>query len=229
MPPCEVDALLVDFYGTISAGDREAVEATCRGVVETCTLPVTAPQLAVLWGERFFAEIERSNHGAFRNLYECEVSSLHGLLRDFGVQTDPAPLVTTLEEYWANPPVYPDAVEFLRHVDLPTCCVSNADTIPLLAAIERHALHFDAVVTSEAARCYKPGAEIFRRALRELGIPPDRALHIGDSLHSDVAGASGLGIVTAWLRRPNRIHDVGNCQPDYTISTFSELRALICV
>ena len=223
MPARRFEAILIDFYGTISAGDRDAVEAVCRHIVEVCALPVDPVAFAIAWGERFFEVIERSNHDAFRTLYECELGSLRDMLAGYGVVRDPVPLVAQLEAYWADPPVYADALEFLTQVDLPMCCVSNADTKPLLAAIDSHGLHFDAVVTSEQARCYKPDPGIFRRALDTLGIDPTRAVHVGDSLHSDVAGAAQLGLGTIWLHRENRIHDIGRCEPDYTVRTLTEL------
>jgi 2-haloacid dehalogenase/putative hydrolase of the HAD superfamily len=143
------------------------------------------------------------------------------------VTADPAPLVEELEAYWLDPPLYPDAVEFLRGLDLPVCCVSNADTVPLMAAIRRHGLVFDEVVSSESVRCYKPDPGIFHDALRRLGAAPERAVHIGDSLHSDIRGAAGLGITTLWLCRESRIHDIGRCQPDYTIRSAPEASAIL--
>jgi 2-haloacid dehalogenase/putative hydrolase of the HAD superfamily len=222
-----IDAILIDFYGTISAGDREAVERTCRGIVTRLRLPVAAEEFAVRWGERFFATIERCNHEAFRTLYECEVSSLGEMLLEFEVVADPHPLVEELEAYWSDPPVYADALEFLKRIDVPVCCVSNADTVPLLNAIGRHGLRLDHVVTSEQARCYKPEPQIFREALSALGVEAERVVHLGDSLHSDIGGASRLGIRTVWVRRDSRIHDIGDCQPDHTISRLSEATNLL--
>ena len=221
------DGLLIDFYGTIAAGDREAVEATCLRIVETCGLSIAPSDFAVLWGERYFATVARSNHEAFRTLYQCEMTSLRDTLADFGQYPDPAPFLIDLEDYWHNPPIHVDALEFLGMVDLPTCCVSNADTKPLLAAIQRHRLRFDAVISSEAVRCYKPDPAIFRHAFRTLGLRPDRVLHVGDSLHSDIAGAAGIGIVTVWIRREHRIHDIGEVQPSFTIGSLSELTQLL--
>ncbi len=221
------DCLLIDFYGTIASGDREAVEYACQRIVETCELPIASPKFAVLWGERYFATVAASNHDAFRTLYECEVESLKQSLAEFGRSDDPAPFLVELEEYWHNPPIYADALELLRSLDLPVCCVSNADEKPLASAIARHRLRFDAAVSSESVRCYKPDALIFRRALERLGVRPERAIHVGDSLHSDIAGASNLGISTVWLRREDRIHDIGNHQPHRTITSLSELSAIL--
>ena len=223
----QFDGILIDFYGTVCAGDRAAVEAVCRQVVDSCRLPVSPGRLAVSWSERFFDTLESCNHDSFRTLYECVCQSLGDTLKTFNQAPDPAPFVEQLERYWIAPPIYRDAVDFLAAAELPICCVSNADTEPLLTAIEKHDLHFDAIVSSEAARCYKPEPAIFACALDALGIGPDRAVHVGDSLHSDVRGAASLGITTAWICRENRIHDIGFCKPHYTIVSLNELTMLI--
>ncbi len=227
MPRRPYDALFIDFYGTISAGDRVAVETACARIVTALDLPVTAGELAIIWGERFFAVIDSSNHDAFQTLQQCELDSLRDTLAGFGRDADPVPLVVDIERYWVDPPLHDDAAEFLSRLDLPVCCVSNADTRPLLAAIEKHGLRFDAVISSQAARCYKPDPGIFRMALNALGADPARVMHVGDSLHSDVAGAAKLGLKTTWLRREDRIHDIGTCKPDHTIATLADLPALL--
>lgn len=222
------DAVLIDFYGTICAGDREAVERACTRIVRSFGIPISAQDFAILWGERFFEVIESSNHEAFRTLYECELLSLHDTLGPFVREhRDLASYVADLEAYWRNAPIHDDAAGLLAAIDLPTCCVSNADRKPLMTAIEKHGLRFDAVVTSEDARCYKPDSGIFHLAAETLGVAPSRMIHVGDSLHSDVGGAAKLGISTAWLRRDQRIHDIGNCKPDHTIDTLNDLPALL--
>jgi 2-haloacid dehalogenase/putative hydrolase of the HAD superfamily len=221
------DAILIDFYGTIAAGDREAVEAACQRVVQTCEVPVTAERFAVLWGERYFATVEHSNHENFRTLYECEQASLRETLATFGRDVDPAPFLVELEEYWHSPPMHSDALDLLKDLDLPVCCVSNADTLPLASAIARHRLQFDHLVSSQAARCYKPDPQIFLTALDALGVRAERALHVGDSLHSDIRGAAGLGITAVWICRQERVHDIGSHRPDHTIASLAELPALL--
>jgi 2-haloacid dehalogenase/putative hydrolase of the HAD superfamily len=221
------DALLLDFYGTISAGDRAAVEAACTRIVETFDLAMTPNELAVIWGERFFRLIDESNHDGFRTLHECELQSLRETMLPLAGEIDPHPFVVDLETYWADPPIHDDVLDALARIDLPICCVSNADTAPLLAAMEKHGLQFDHVITSEAVRAYKPDAHIFREALTRLGATSDRAIHVGDSLHSDIGGASRLGIHTAWLCRDDRIHDIGTTRADTVLASLADLPALL--
>jgi 2-haloacid dehalogenase/putative hydrolase of the HAD superfamily len=77
--------------------------------------------------------------------------------------------------------------------------VSNIDRADIEAAIDYHGLEFDHVVTSEDAKSYKPRPELFELALDLLGVRRDAVLHAGDSLSSDVAGASNAGVPVAWV------------------------------
>ena len=80
--------------------------------------------------------------------------------------------------------------------------VSNWD-VSLLEVLELAGLAplLDAVVTSAAVGAAKPAPAIFRHALALAGIPAAEALHVGDSLEEDVAGAQACGIPAVLLAR----------------------------
>jgi 2-haloacid dehalogenase/putative hydrolase of the HAD superfamily len=115
----------------------------------------------------------------------------------------------------------------LGRIRLPICLVSNADDADLLGAIRQGGLRFDHVVTSQQARCYKPHPDIFRRALRQTGWPAGAVLHVGDSLHSDVAGAHAAGLRAIWVRRKGRISDVPRATPEYAVADLHGVAALV--
>ena len=56
-----------------------------------------------------------------------------------------------------------------------------------------------AVFSSEVGR-RKPDPLIFEQALERLGAAPERALFVGDTLATDIAGASALGMQTCLAR-----------------------------
>ena len=97
-----------------------------------------------------------------------------------------APYITMLNEYLARPSLFEEVQEVLSGLNLPVCIVSNADEHELHEAVAHYGLAFAGIVTSERARSYKPDAEIFRIALERMGWRPERVIHVGDSLHSDV-------------------------------------------
>jgi putative hydrolase of the HAD superfamily len=80
--------------------------------------------------------------------------------------------------------------------------VSNWD-VSLLEVLERVGLAplIDAVVTSAAVGARKPEPAIFAHALALAGTAPGHALHVGDSLSEDVAGARACGVRPLLLRR----------------------------
>ncbi|MFQ5512906.1 MAG: HAD family hydrolase [Myxococcota bacterium] len=88
--------------------------------------------------------------------------------------------------------------------------------------------HLDAVVISEQVGFRKPRPEIFRAALERLGARPETAVHVGDSLSADIAGAGALGITTVWLTRrvpepQRRIAEYTGPPPAHVIADLAEL------
>lgn len=222
-----LEGIFLDFYGTLVGGDREAVEAICADIVAAHGLACSPCDLAVHWGKRFFAQVDDSNDHAFCTMFECERRSLSQTLADFGIAADPAPYADRLQQYWRRPALFPEVLESLTSWSLPVCLVSNVDREDLLIALHHLGLHFDNVVTSEDARSYKPHPGIFQYALRQTGWQPDRVVHVGDSLHSDVYGAQRCGLRTAWIDRPGRISDVGTCESHYRIEVLNQLAYVI--
>ncbi len=226
-----LDGIFLDFYGTLVGGDRAAVEAVCRRLVEDFALSLTAEQLAFEWGKGYFALAETCNDGRFRTLYQIECDSLVDCMRPLtGRAIDPKPYVAGLTDWLRSPPVFDETgpvLAELRRRRIPVCLVSNADHDDLLWAMKKTGIRADRVVTSESARSYKPDGAIFRQALAETGWSADRVLHAGDSLHSDVGGAAPLGLKTVWIRRAVRISDIGTACPDHQVDDLWGLLDLV--
>ncbi len=80
------------------------------------------------------------------------------------------------------------------------------------------------VFVSEVVGIRKPSPEIFLRAAGCLGLDPPRVLFVGDNPEADIAGATGVGMRTAWLRRGREWPEhLGGVLPDYTIDSLAEL------
>ena len=100
---------------------------------------------------------------------------------------------------------YPDARPALlaaRRRGVRVVVVSNWD-VSLAEVLERCGLAplLDAVVTSAAVGAAKPAPEIFAHALALAGVAGERALHVGDSVAEDVAGAVACDITPVLVRR----------------------------
>ena len=60
---------------------------------------------------------------------------------------------------------------------------------------------FDPIVISTRAGAAKPAIKIFAQALAFHNVKPEEALHIGDSLHADIAGAQAAGLLPVLIDR----------------------------
>ena len=61
----------------------------------------------------------------------------------------------------------------------------------------------DAILDSTQLGISKPDPEIFRIAVRKLGVSPEEAIFVGDSYERDMMPAKRLGMKTIWLKGPN--------------------------
>ena len=113
-------------------------------------------------------------------------------------------------------------------------CSNFSHTPTALHVLEREGLGglFDVVVVSADVGLRKPHPRIFERVFDELGVPMGDALHVGDSLAKDVAGAAPLGLGTVWITRriddPDvALADFDGPAPDHVVADLREVEALL--
>lgn len=223
----ELDGVFLDLYGTLTTGDRDAVESVCTDIVRDTGAPISPYELSVTWGERFFNFLDFCNGDAFMNLFEVELKTLKETMTGLEVEIDPHPYCRKLQRYWRDPPLHDEVKQFLNDFRYPVCIVSNADQADAEAVMVKHGLQVDHLVTSEAAKSYKPDRGIFETALAKTGWRRDRVIHVGDSLHSDIGGAIVAGLRNVWINRAHRIHDIGTHEPNHEIEDLHGLTALV--
>ncbi|WP_276258634.1 HAD family hydrolase [Haloglomus litoreum] len=81
---------------------------------------------------------------------------------------------------------------------------------------------FETVVHAGYDAPAKPAPDPFHEALAALDGRPERAVHVGNSLSSDVAGAHNAGCRSVWLRQPG---GPGDHRPHFTVDGMAELAA----
>ncbi len=88
---------------------------------------------------------------------------------------------------------------------------------------------FDAVTVSADAGWLKPHPELFFAALAALGVVPEEAVMVGDSLSLDVKGAMMIGMTAVWKRNGRRVRAGERLplEPAYQIDDLSELPRLL--
>jgi putative hydrolase of the HAD superfamily len=103
-------------------------------------------------------------------------------------------------------PEVPAVLAALRERGAAIVVVSNWD-VSLHDVLERTGLRrlVDAVVTSAEFGAAKPDPAIFRRALELAGATPAEAVHAGDDVEADVAGAQAAGIAAVLVARDGEV------------------------
>ncbi|MEM1048936.1 MAG: HAD-IA family hydrolase [Pseudomonadota bacterium] len=102
--------------------------------------------------------------------------------------------------------------------------ISNVDEELITQTVKGFDVAFDVVMTSERARCYKPGNAIFEQALNALQEDPKHVVHVAEGL-CEARPAGQLGMRSIWVRRSQRSDDGSKATPDAIVSSLSELVA----
>lgn len=91
------------------------------------------------------------------------------------------------------------------------------------------ASYFDFILTSAACSYRKPHPRIFEMAIANWYFLPSETVMVGDNLDADIRGAKSAGLYAVWISRRagSSSEDQPRVQPDATVSTLSELPALL--
>ena len=168
---------------------------------------------------------------AEQGTYRCYRDVLQSVVKQFGEQLGFAPTDHgSLPESLPNWKPWPDTVSALRELQqrFRLAIVSNVDDDLFAATLPQLGVKFDPIITAQQAGAYKPSLTIFELALRRIGVPAHRVLHVGQSIYHDVLPAQSLGLATVWVNRPSPRTGVGAVKaaeghPDLQVSSLAEL------
>ncbi len=82
---------------------------------------------------------------------------------------------------------------------------------------------FEAVVFAGFDGPAKPAPDPFERALEALAATPERAVHVGNSLATDVAGARAAGVAAAWVPADPAAQSPPDPAPTYVLDSLADL------
>lgn len=203
-----IKAVFLDFYGTVVHEDGAVIKEITRIIIETGKVDDKS-QIGAFWRNEFQTMFMNSYGSAFEKQRTLEYKSLEKTLTRFQSDASAAELSEKMFAHWVKPPIFDESKEFFETCPVPIFIVSNIDTADIMSALQYHGLNPAGVFTSEDAKSYKPRKELFQLALSSVKLGADEVVHIGDSLSSDVKGASALGIHTIWVNRSRREVPVG--------------------
>jgi N-acylneuraminate-9-phosphatase len=98
--------------------------------------------------------------------------------------------------------------------------------IPKVEAVNL-AAHVDHIIIGGQEPEQKPARSIFDKALKLAGCEAHEAIHVGDSLAADIAGAHNSGITSVWIQHQQSLDAELGINPSHTVIHPREISALI--
>ncbi len=192
--------LTFDCYGTLIDWER-GILAALQPVLDRHGIAVSDDAALEVYGA-LESEEERRPYRSYRDVLATVMDGFGERLGFMPSADERATLALSVGDW----PPFPDTVEALQSLArrFRLAILSNIDD-DLFAGSARHlGVQFTAVVTAEQVGRYKPDPRNFGALLDRLDTPPDRVLHVAQSLFHDIAPANALGLTTVWI---NRRHD----------------------
>jgi 2-haloalkanoic acid dehalogenase type II len=179
---------LIDWQGGVVCAFRDLLPSGAEDV----------PDIFSLW-EGIQREMLREPYAPYaeimRNSFRQTMESLGHRCPPYATES----FVESLARWEPFPDVNPALIRLSQQYKL--AVISNIDRQLLGGTLRRLPVRFDAIMTAEDARTYKPDPAIFELALRKIGCAPQEVAHVAFGADYDLEPACGLGIRAVYLNR----------------------------
>jgi putative hydrolase of the HAD superfamily len=198
-------AVLLDSLGTLVSMDwpaphlrQELLDRTGVDVGEEASERATAAEISYYLEH----QLDGSDPASLSDLRDRCATALSDALGMEGLDHATARAAMLGALHFAAYPDAPATLRDLRERGVRLVVASNWDcSLPDVLEQAGLAGLLDGVVTSATVGVTKPDPRLFERALEVAGSAPAAAVHVGDSLENDVAGARAAGIEPVLLDR----------------------------
>ncbi len=202
--PRRIRALVFDVFGTV-VDWRGSILRECRALGRRKKIAADWEAFTDEWRAGYRPAMARVRSGElpWMNIDQLHRMILDGLLAKFGIDALNEDEIDDLNRVWHRLDPWPDARRGLallkrRHV---IATLSNGN-VALLVNMARHGrLPWDAVLSAELFRHYKPDPEAYLGAAAMLGCEPSEVMMVA-AHKDDLRAAQACGLATAFVRRP---------------------------
>lgn len=199
-----MEVLLFDVFGTVVDWKGSLISQFER-IGRERGISLDWPSLAMQWQAAYLPSLQdvRQNRRPFVGLETLRRESLDRLLLSSGHGDFSAADRAELVRCWARLDAWPGAVSALTRLRRKfTIAAFSNGGFGLLVEMARHAgLPWDAVLSADLFRHFKPDAEVYRGAAELLARPP-ASLMLVAAHNIDLAAARACGFKTAYVQRP---------------------------
>lgn len=199
--------------GEMDYGAYEVLSFDCFGTLvdwETGIRVTLEPMLArhgVRWPtERLLAEYGRAESALEAGPYRRYREVLEGVVDEVAGRAGFTPSPEERTALWRSLKdwkPFPDTVAALAALAraYKLVIISNVDDDLFADTARSLEVPFHRVITAQQVGSYKPSPRNFQLAMKEVGVPAERWLHVAQSLYHDVPAAKQLGMGTVWIDR----------------------------
>ena len=209
MPP-DVKALGFDVFGTV-VDWRNSIAREVEEFGRTHKVTVDAMKFAVAWRGLYQPYMDKVRHGeiGWTKLDDLHRMALDQLLKEFNITGVPEAGIDHLNRAWHRLDPWPDSVAGLTRLKKKyvLTTLSNGNVALMANMAKRGSLSWDVILGAEPTRHYKPQREAYIGTADYLGLKPGELMLVA-AHNGDLKAASGFGLRTAFVPRPNE-HGAG--------------------
>jgi 2-haloacid dehalogenase len=212
MEPFDPKYVTFDCYGTLT---NFQINAVTRQVLGN-RLPADPSAFLTTFKWYRFDEVL----GDWKPYRQIIRDSFSRAMRRHGLEPDEAAADTIYEAIgtWGPHPDVPAGLAALAE-RYPLVILSNAADDQIPSNVAQLGAPFDAVITAQQARAYKPRLAAFEYLLERLGVGPDEIVHVSASLRYDLMPAHDLGF-------PNTVYVNRGYEPSVPYYGYREISSI---
>jgi 2-haloacid dehalogenase len=209
------EAMVFDAYGTLF--DVHSVAARCESF-----WPGRGAQLSQLWRSKQLEYTwQRSlmqRYAPFSTVtrealaYACEALQLSPTKEQ----------QESLMGEYLRLSLYPDVVGTLKDLGKKQAVLSNGSPDMLVPLIENSGLRFDAVISVDELKMFKPAPQVYELAVKRLGVPKGEIGFVSSNCW-DALGAKSYGFSVYWINRTKAPVDRLGFKPDAVLTSLNEV------
>ena len=220
--PSALTALVFDAYGTLF--DVHSAIAECE-----ILFPGNGASLSQLWrGKQLEYTWLRSLMGRYADFSAITGAALKTACDTLRLDLREAAATRLMEAYLVLK-AFPDVMDTLARLhEYKLAILSNGSPAMLNAVVRHNRLDgvFDAVLSVDALRIFKPHPSVYAYAAEQLRAPP-AAIGFVSSNFWDVAGATSFGFRAFWINRSAAAPDDLGYRPSAVLTRLTDLPALL--
>jgi len=221
-----IDAFVFDAYGTLF--DVHSVMQRCEswwpGKGAALSQAWRAKQLEYTW--------QRSLMQRYQPFSAVTRDALAWACESLGLALDQKKAQSLMDEYLrlSTFPDVPAALARLRrnqaNLSVRQAILSNGSPDMLVPLVKNSGLKFDAVLSVDEVKIFKPAPEVYELAVKKLGVPKDRIGFVSSNCW-DALGAKSFGFTAYWINRAGAPVDRLGFTPDAILKSLGNLPEIL--